>query len=382
MLFDQCKWPRACAVTEVLALRVINWVPEHSCLSARCVLASWLAVNRPFELCIVVRFLRRYDLRLRMGDVELPVDKTVWEWDHMSRQLADEGVLLPVYLEVQGGDLASREFVLYVQSPDPGDLTASMVDDSSYLAFATELRGAQKDESWDQRYLALEALKKELASIRTQLSRLSPSKDNELLAIAGLQPRSTGVLEDFCRSVVIHGFIRLLYKTSNLAELLLGGNPHQLPETHRNLRAWMQKLLKESKVLFNETTPDDEETLQSRWDRLKRDEEGWPSKNNKLQNDIKANANSLEKKTKFLHDLESKAEKSSKEEQQVMKERSKLDDLSKATRDLQAEAQGLQDKKDAFSARRQRLLDQGGELVVWWISETGSDLGRTSQIGS
>ena len=257
-----------------------------------------------------------------------------------------------------------------MQSPDPDDLTASMVDDSSYLAFAAELRGVQKDESWDQRYRALDALKKELASIRSQLS---PLRDSELLAIAGLQPRSTGALEDFCRSVVIHGFIRLLYKSSNLAELLLEGNPTQLPETHRNLRAWMQKLLKESKVLFDERA-DEEETLQSRWDRLKRDEEGWPSKYNKLQNDINANANSVEKKAKFLHDLESRAEKGCKEEQQVIKERSKLDDLSKAKLALQAEAQGLLDKKDAFPSRRQHLLDQGGELVVRWIcSETGRD---------
>ena len=72
-------------------------------------------------------------------------------------------------------------------------------------------------------------------------------RGDEYLAIAGLQPRSTGALEDFSRTVVLDALTRLVYKIEQPVKLLEGGAQNE-DEAGKKTRTWMQEVLAKGDV--------------------------------------------------------------------------------------------------------------------------------------
>ena len=169
--------------------------------------------------------------------------------------------------------------------PQAGHLSHFSQDDDEYAGKIDEVlrRGADQEQNLEQKpFKSLEKILDELHDIEKDVHRL---RSDEYLAIAGLQPRSTGALEDFSRTVVLDALTRLVYKIEQPVKLLEAGGED---EAGNKMRTWMQEVLAKGDV----------------WDGL--------AEQNKAANELKGCQDDLQKKEKKVQYLSKALERKKK----------------------------------------------------------------------
>ncbi|CAJ1455757.1 unnamed protein product [Effrenium voratum] len=216
----------------------------------------------------------------------------------------------------------------------------------------------QEDSLAQKPFKALEKILDELDDVERQLRSL---RHDEHLAIAGLQPRSTGALEDFCRSVILNVFTRLVYKIQQPVKILEQGRED---EAGKRTREWMQEVLARGNYVW-----DLETKRKTAGDKLN-------CSNKKLQEAQQA----LAHKEKHLEGLDAQASEAEKVSQKVQETKQKM---HKAQQEVQEAEEALEEAKDVGRRvlEKMRAESQGMECPFCKRRFDPSAIDRCPEVG-